>query len=66
VVRPDHYIYGLSEWYEQQGIIAGSLIRVSRGDHPGEVIIEPVNQHNSKEYIRSMVVGADGGLVLPP
>jgi len=63
VVRPDHYIYGLSEWYEQQGIIAGSLIRVSRGDHPGEVVIEPVNQHNSKEYIRSMVVGADGGLV---
>lgn len=63
VVRPFHYIFGLSEWYEQQGIIAGSLIRVSRGDHPGEVIIEPQNQHNSREYIRSLIVGADGGLV---
>lgn len=63
VVRPYHYIFGLADWYEQQGIIAGSLIRVSRGDHPGEVVIEPQNQHNSREYIRSLIVGADGGLV---
>ena len=63
VVRPDHYIYGLSEWYKQQGIIAGSLIRVTRGQNPGEVIIEPENQHNSREWIRTLLVGADGGIV---
>jgi hypothetical protein len=63
VVRPDHFIYGLSEWYAQQGIIPGSLIKVSRGENAGEVVIEPENQHHSREYIRSLVVGADGGFV---
>ena len=63
VVRPYRYIYGLSEWYAEQGIIAGSLIKITRGTHPGEVIIEPENQHNSREWIRTLLVGTDGGFV---
>lgn len=63
VVRPNRYIYGLSEWYAEQGIIAGSLIKITRGTHPGEVMIEPENQHNSREWIRTLLVGTDGGLV---
>ena len=63
VVRPFHYIFGLAEWYAQQGIIPGSLLKISRGTNPGEVIIEPENQHNSREWIRTVLVGADGGIV---
>jgi len=63
VVRPFHYIYGLADWYSQQGIIPGSLIRVSRGANRGEVVIEPENQHNSREWVRTVLVGADGGIV---
>ena len=36
---------------------------MSRGSNPGEVIIEPENQHNSREWIRTVLVGADGGIV---
>ena len=63
VVRPFSYIYGLADWYEQQGIIPGSLIKLSRGSSRGEVIIEPENQHNSREWIRTVLVGNDGGIV---
>ncbi len=63
VVRPHHYIFGLADWYAQQGIIPGSLIKVSRGANGGEVVIEPANAHNSREWIRTVLVGADGGIV---
>lgn len=63
VVRPNRYILGLKDWYKSQGMIAGSLIRISRGINPGEIIIQPARQHNSKEWIRTVLTGSDGGLV---
>lgn len=63
VVRPNRYISGLKDWYTSQGIIAGSMIKVSRGLNPGEIIIQPEHSHNSKEWIRTVLSGSDGGLV---
>jgi hypothetical protein len=63
VVRPSKYIYGLREWYEKEGFIPGSLIHVSKGKNPGEVLIRADKKHSSKEWLRTFLVGADGGYV---
>ncbi len=63
VVRPSKYIYGLRDWYSREGIIPGSLIQLSKGKNPGEVLIKVEKAKNSKEWIRTVLVGADGGVV---
>ncbi len=63
VVRPSKYIYGLREWYQKEGFIPGSLIHVSRGKIPGQVSIRADKQRNTKEWLKTVLVGADGGLV---
>jgi len=63
VVRPSKYISGLREWYEKEGFIPGSLIHVSKGDKPGEVLVRADKKHSSKEWLRTFLVGADGGFV---
>jgi hypothetical protein len=63
VVRTHRYVVGLREWYEQKGIIPGSLIRVRKGKSPGEVIVQCDSQRGVREWIRSVLVGSDGGLV---
>jgi hypothetical protein len=63
VVRPSHYIFGLNDWYTAEGFIPGSQVHISRGDRPGEVVIRADKKHNSKEWIRTFLVGADGNYV---
>ena len=63
VVRPHRYVLGLREWYESKGIIPGSLIRVRKGKNPGEVIVQCDSQRGVREWVRSVLVGSDGGLV---
>jgi len=64
VVRRSRYIYGLREWFAREGVIPGSLIHLSRGKNPGEVSIRVEKSKNSKEWIRTVLVGADGGVVI--
>jgi hypothetical protein len=63
VVRENGYVFGLREWYKSHGLIPGSLVSVRRGQKPGEVIVEAKTQRASKDWIRTLIVGADGGLV---
>ncbi len=63
VVRKDHYVFGLREWYKSHQLIPGSLVTIKRGQKPGEVIVEARTQRSSKDWIRTLIVGADGGLV---
>ncbi len=63
VVREHGYVFGLREWYKSHGLIPGSLVAVRRGQKPGEVIVEAKIQRASKDWIRTLIVGADGGLV---
>jgi hypothetical protein len=63
VVRPHKYVYGLREWYLAQGAIAGSRIHVRHGDQPGEVIIRTDKKRGSRDWVRTAVVGSDGGVV---
>jgi hypothetical protein len=63
VVRPSKYIFGLREWYVKEGFIPGSLITISRSKNPGEVFVNAQKLRNMKDWIRTVLVGADGGIV---
>jgi hypothetical protein len=63
VVRPDRYIYGLRQWYESQGLIPGSLVHIKPGKKLGEVQIQTQKRRSGREWIRTLLVGADGGIV---
>jgi hypothetical protein len=63
VVREHGYVYGLRDWYKANELTPGSLVRVRRGDHPGEVVIEAKTYRATKDWVRTVIVGADGGVV---
>jgi hypothetical protein len=63
VVRPNQYVYGLRTWYEDIGLIPGSLIRIRQSSQPGEVIVKVDKKRPTREWIRTALVGVDGGLV---
>jgi len=63
VEREKRYVIGLQEWYQSQGLIPGSLLRVQRGKEPGEVVISADSRRSSREWIRTVLVGSDGGTV---
>lgn len=63
VVRQHGYVYGLADWYKSQEMIPGGLIRVRRGELPGEVRIEALTRRPVRDWVRTVIVGADGGLV---
>ena len=63
VVRPGKYLYGLESFYKSEGLLPGSLIHIRRGQNPGEVIIRTEKSRSNREWIRTALVGADGGIV---
>jgi len=63
VVREKRFVYGLGDWYESHNIIPGAVIQVRRGKAPGEVIVYVDNHRPSREWIRTLLVGSDGGTV---
>lgn len=63
VVRPLHYIGGLSEWYAEHGVIPGSMIHLHKGKKDGEVMIGLGRRRSTRDWTRTVLIGADGGLV---
>jgi hypothetical protein len=63
VVRKERYVIGLREWYRKKGLMPGSLVRVRRGIKAGEVVISAKSRRSSREWIRTVLVGTDGGIV---
>jgi hypothetical protein len=63
VVREYGYVFGLREWYKANELMPGSLISIRRGENPGEVVIEAKTYRSTKDWVRTVIVGADGGLV---
>ena len=63
VVREHGYVYGLLDWYKANELMPGSLVRIRRGEQAGEVIIEARTYRATKDWVRTVIVGADGGVV---
>ncbi len=62
-VLANGYVFGLREWYKSHQLIPGSLVQIRRGENPGEVIVEVKSQRSSKDWVRTVLVGKDGGFV---
>lgn len=63
VVRSPKYVFGLRQWYEAQGLIPGSLVHIQKSTVPGEILVHVEKKRQNKEWIRTVLVGADGGIV---
>lgn len=63
VIRSSQYVYGLDEWFNSQGVFPGSLITVKRSKKPGEVTILANKHRPAREWIRTALIGTDGGIV---
>ena len=64
VVRLEKYVYGLREWYLKRGVhFLAAFVNVKPGENPGEVIVDVESHRSSKEWVRTALVGADGGVV---
>ncbi len=63
VVRPHRYVYGLKDWFDEKEMFPGSLFIIKQSNTPGEVIIKALTKRSTKEWIRTVLVGADGGIV---
>lgn len=62
VVREPRYVFGLDAWFRRYEVPAGGLIRVRKGAHPGEVIVEAVERRRRSEWIRTAIVRPDGSI----
>lgn len=63
VVRPSRYVYGLQEWYQANNVLTGSLIEVQRSSTLGEIVIRANKRRPARDWVRTALVGADGGVV---
>jgi hypothetical protein len=63
VVRKNKYIYGLKDYFEKNGLIPGSMITIRKSSIPGKVLIEAKIRRPTKEWVRTVLVGRDGGIV---
>lgn len=63
VVRDRNYVIGLREWFEEKNLIPGSIINITATNDPGIMLISPERKRSNKEWIKTVLVGADGGLV---
>ena len=63
VVRKQGYVYGLHDWFEKKGLIPGSLITVQKTSKLGEILIRSEKSRQNKEWIKTVLVGADKGIV---
>ncbi len=64
VVREQRYVFGLKDWYEKYHMIPGSTLRVRRGEQPGEVVVQAEHRRPTREWVRTVLVGADDSIVL--
>jgi len=63
VVLEHGYVFGLREWYKSHQLIPGSLVQIHKGEQPGEVIVGVKSQRSSKDWVRTVMVGTDGGFI---
>ena len=63
VVRKNRYVYGLKSFYDKHELIPGNLVRLRMSKNPGTIIIDPKTHRPKKEWIRTVLVGRDGGIV---
>lgn len=64
VDRPHYYVTGLRDWYITQNLIPGSIIELIATEDPAVVRIRPQKKRTNKEWLKTLLIGADGGVVM--
>jgi hypothetical protein len=60
VVREPRYVHGLEQWYRRYDVPAGGLVRVRKGQAPGEVVVETIDRRRRNDWIRTIRLDSDG------
>ena len=63
VVRQHGYVSGLSRFYKKYDLFPGSLVVVKKGKKPGQAIITAKSRRPVRDWVRTVLVGSDGGIV---
>ncbi len=63
VVREEGYVFGLEAWYRERELMPGSIVRIRSGKKPGEVIVKVDAKRSRRDWVRTVLVGSDGGVV---
>jgi hypothetical protein len=63
VVRGKRFIFGLGEWYKTHGLMPGSIVQVQKGENAGEVVVRAEVRRATRDWVRTVLVGSDGGIV---
>jgi hypothetical protein len=63
VVREHRYVSGLRSWYQALDLFPGALVTLRPGKTTGEVVIEAKTRRPSREWVRTVLTGSDGGIV---
>jgi hypothetical protein len=63
VVRPNKYISGLDKWYQKHELMPGSFVIIEKSKVAGEIIIRFEKSRQNKEWLKTLLVGSDGGFV---
>jgi hypothetical protein len=63
VVREPKYVYGLKDWYKNNGLMPGSLVHLKKGDQLGEIKVFHEKSRQAREWLRTALIGSDQGIV---
>ena len=63
VVRQHGYVVGLRKLFDKYGLMPGSLISVAKGKKPGQAIVTAKTRRPTRDWVRTVLVGSDGGIV---
>ncbi len=63
VAREEGYVFGLQAWYREHELMPGSVVRIRPGKETGEVIVKVDAQRSRRDWVRTVLVGTDGGVV---
>ncbi len=63
VVRQHGYVSGLGAFYQKYGLMPGSLLSIMKGKKPGQAIVTAKTRRPTRDWVRTVLVGSDGGIV---
>jgi hypothetical protein len=62
VVAPFRFVFGLAEWYPKKGLLPGGILRVRKGDQPGEIVLEAASRRPVREWVRTATASPNNRL----
>ncbi|MGB7539770.1 MAG: hypothetical protein WBM17_14605 [Anaerolineales bacterium] len=62
VVSPFRFVFGLAEWYLKKGLLPGGILRVRKGEQPGEIMLDAATRRPAREWVRTATASGNNRL----